>query len=221
MATFTPLATSTDFNASAYADMAAHITTAELTRIMVAATRTCENACGRRLAPFDQLVETTRLQDGDVEDVLPVGLPLPMQAQMGIDYANALSMPALVRFFQVRNYPGTFPDLWTGAIESFTISWSVQISPFTVPAQAIQFFPDTGLGTFNIGTFVPPGATGVITYSGGYTTVPDDLKQAALDMAAWHLARMLDPNSFDRDPDKLRDEALKILVAYGAGRERK
>lgn len=195
----------------------------DLSRIMNAATRACETACNTRFAPFTGLVESVRMQDVDVEDLIPASMPMPMQAQMGLDYARALTTSPLVRGFEVRVHPRQYPDLWlngtsgNGAqnITQIAINWNVQPAPFIVPANGIQFFPDTGVGVFVLGTFVPPGSMATITYSGGYSTVPDDLKQACLDMAASMIARMLDPNDGLHDPDVLRREALMKLEDYG------
>lgn len=222
--TFTPLATSADFKASAYANMASTLQNGELDRIMAVATRDCESACDNRMAPFT-LTESLRLTDTDVDDVIPNGIIVPPNAQLGLDYARALQTPTLIRGFQVRNYPKVYSDLWNAAAAtsvSITLTWAVQHQPFVILPTQIQFFPDTGLGQFTLGTFAPPGATALITYSGGYTTVPDDLKQAALHMAASELAHMLDPvDANGADPDKLRTLAIKRLRRYGAKFERK
>lgn len=215
MVTLSPLASSDLFKQSAYADMARKISGPELDRIMMVATRACESSITSRVAPFE-ITETTRLQDGDVEDVLAGSIPMTHQAQMGMDYSRALGIPAMVRNCSVRNYPKQFPELWTGAIVSVKVSWALQPAPFNIPLDGLAFFPDTGRLRFNVGAFVPPGSTGIITYTGGYTSVPEDLEQACLCMAAAALSKMLDPRESDLDPAAMRREAIEYLVPYGA-----
>lgn len=216
MPTLVPLASSADFNGSAYKDMAATLTSQELDRIMNAATREVETVCDNRFAPFT-LTESIRLTDTDVDDVIPNGIIVPPNAQLGLDYARALQTPTLVRGFQVRRFPPVFEDMWTGAVTGITLTWAVQYQPMVIMPTQIQFFPDTGLGNFTLGTFAPPGATAEITYTGGYSTIPDDLKQAALHMAAAEIADMLDPvEANNLDPEKIRVKAIRRLVPYGA-----
>lgn len=217
--TTTPLASITDFKNSAYANMAADIQDAELTRIMNAATRACEGETLTLLAPF-VTTENTRLQDTDIEDLLPAGITLPAQAQIGYDYAKSLNTPALVRSFSVRNYPRAYPENWTGSISSISIHWPAQVAPLVIAAGAWYLQADIGEAYFNLGTFTPPGAIAQVTYSGGYTTVPEDLLQACLHMAASILGRMLDPNEGLHDPNLLRREAVELLVRYGATKPR-
>lgn len=211
----TPLATYQDFNNSAYSNMAANISTTELQRIMNAATRACEAATKTRLAVFTT-TENTRLQDTDIEDMLPAGITLPAQAQIGVDYARSLNVPALVRSFSVRNYPRLYPENWTGSISAVSLHWPAQVAPLTISTNAIYYQADIGEAYFNLGTFTPPGAIAQVTYSGGYTTVPEDLLQACLHMAASILGRMLDPIDGLHDPNLLRREAVELLVSYGA-----
>lgn len=214
---FTSLASPIDWANSAYNNISNNITATELQRLLNVATRRCESECdGNRLAPFTGLVESERMQDGDVEDLVPGGIILPPLAQMAYDYTKALGISSLVRHFSVRCYPRVFPDMWTGAVAGINLYWPIQQSPMVVPPAAIHFEPETGLGYYTLGTFVPPGSTAEITYSGGYSTVPDDLKQACLDMTAHYLIRMLDPQDVVHDPQTLLDLALEALVPYGA-----
>lgn len=215
MVSFTPLASSADFQASPFADMVTGMAQAELDRTMAVATRAAEGLTKCLLAPF-QVTETTRLQDGDVEDLVPTGLPLPAQAQFGLSKASAMNIPSLVRHAWVRNYPRVHEDLWTGAIVSCDISWALQAAPFVVPADQIQFEADTGHIRFVVGTFTPPGTTAITTYTGGYTTTPDDLKQACLLLAAEQIVIAVDPADQAHDPDRLHTQAQRLLVPYGA-----
>ena len=214
--TVTPLATAAAFTSTAYSDMAAHLQAGDLDATMLKATRACETAARRRLAPFTGLVETQRLQDTDVEDALATAIPMPMQAQMNTDYARSLGYNQLVRHFWMREYPPLYPDLWTGSVTAISVFWSYSATAYTVPVSSVQFEPDTGHGRFQLGTFIPPGSTGSITYDGGYSSVPEDLEQACIVMAASILLKSLDPamNSTGHDPDQLRADAVALLDGY-------
>ena len=212
----TPLATSAQLNATAYKDIAAHLQSGDLDQKMLAATRACESACKRRLAPFTGLIETHRLVDTDVEDGAAVAMPMPAQAQMNTDYARALGYSQLVRHTWVNEYPPQFPDLWSGSITACNLFWSYQTTPYAIPVSALQYEPDTGHIRFVLGTFTPPGSTAQLTYSGGYATIPDDLNLACIVMAASMILKSLDPgaHSMAHDPDILRDEAIEMLDGY-------
>lgn len=212
----TPLATSAQFNLTPFQDLAKNLQAGELDNTMLRATRACESQCRRRLAPFTGLVETLRLVDGDVEDPIAVAIPLPGQAQINIDYSRALGYSSLMRHAWVREFPPLYQDLWTGSVSSVDIFWSYQSTAYTVPTTSLQYEADTGHIRFALGTFVPPGSTGKITYSGGYSTIPDDLVHACITMAASIIIKELDPraNASQHDPDLLRDEAVEFLDPY-------
>jgi hypothetical protein len=211
----TPLASSTQFNATAYKDLATHLQAGDLDATMLKATRACETATKHRLAPFT-LTESHRLVDTDVEDGMALALPMPAQAQMNTDYARALGYSQLVRHTWVNEFPELYPDLWTGAITACSVFWAYQAIPYVVPITSLQYQADTGHVGFILGTFVPPGSTGQFTYTGGFTTVPDDLGQACIVMAASIILKSLDPgaHSMAHDPDALRDEAIELLDGY-------
>lgn len=214
---FAPLASSADFQASPFAEMVTGMAQAELDRTMAAATRAAEGITRCLLAPF-QITETQRLQDGDVEDSITSGLPLPDQALFGLSKSRAMDIPNLVRHAWVHNFPRQHPDLWSGSLVSFQVSWALSVAPYVLNPALTQFEADVGHIRFTIGTFTPPGSTGVVTYTGGYTTVPDDLKQACLLLAAEQLAIELDPTAVQasRDPDVLHEKACRLLIPYGA-----
>ena len=210
----TPLATSNQFLAGAFADLAANLQPGELDGIMIEASRACEQVCGRRLLPFT-ITETCRLEAGDMDDFGGSEFPLPMQAQMGLDYSRALGITAMVRHTWVREYPPTLQDLWTGSVQSLNVYWPYQSAPYLIGGQALQYDVDTGHIRFLVGTFVPFGSVGYTTYSGGYSTVPADLARACKAMAASIIIKELDPNlGTAHDPDLLRDEAVEFLDGY-------
>ena len=216
--TLTPLATSAQFNGTAYADLATHLQAGDLDNTMLRATRACETVCKRRLAPFT-LTETTRLVDGDVEDAISAAIPLPAASQIQMDRASSLGYSQLVRHTWVREYPPTFQDYWTGGITTINVYWSYQQTPYAIPSTSYRYAPDTGHVRFLLGTFVPPGSEAEITYTGGYGTVPEDLVEATIVMAASMIIKSLDPTMREmaHDPDMLRDEAIELLDGYIRG----
>lgn len=211
----TPLASEDDFNSSALADLAVNLQPGELAQVMIDATRACEDACGRRLAPFT-ITETQRLDAGDLDDYGGTSIPLPMAAQMGLDYANALNVGQMVRHCWLREYPPRYQDLWAGSVGEVLIYWPYQSAPYNVPPNTVLYDVDTGHIRFLVGTFVPFGSTGSITYSGGYSTVPGSLARASKSMAGSIIIKELDPTAGNtgHDPGQLRDEAIELLDPY-------
>lgn len=217
----TPLATTNQFNLSAYQDLARDLQPGELEAVLTDATRACEDVCVRRLAPFAKL-ETQRIDAGDLEESGDMSFPLPMQAQMGMDYSRALGIGAMGRHLWLSEYPPTYPDLWAqpenpavGLITSIQVYWPYQSSPYLLGAGQWQHDVDTGHVRFLLGTFVPLGSVAYVSYTGGYATVPGSLKRAAITMAASMIIKELDPaNGSQHDPDLLRDEAIELLDPY-------
>lgn len=210
-----PLATVGDFNETPFEDLAAGFDARALNRLMLTATRRCESACDRRLAPFTGLVETQRADALDIEDALDAYVPLDPTSQLGFSRAQSLGSTLLVRHFWVREFPPRYPELWQGAMtdlhafRSFSGDQQIQIS-------TVQFEPDTGHCRFQLGTFIPPGTTLRFTYSGGYATVPADLVEACRFMAASIAVKWLDPESrtSGHDPATLLAEATEMLAPY-------
>ncbi|MEV6674575.1 hypothetical protein [Streptomyces sp. NPDC051162] len=178
-------------------------------------TRACESACDRRLAPFTSVTETQRADAMDVEDAMDAYVPLDPTSQLGFSRAQSLGSTLLTRHFWVREHPARYPELWTGSIGAITLYRSYSGAQ-TVTVNTVQFEPDTGHCRFQLGTFVPPGTTIQVTYSGGYATVPADLVQACQYMAASMAVKQLDPvdGRSGHDPDALRADALEMLAPY-------
>ncbi|MGH7743209.1 MAG: hypothetical protein ACREQ5_00095 [Candidatus Dormibacteria bacterium] len=210
-----PLATAADFNEGAFANLATGYTGQALTHIMLTATRACESACDRRLAPFTNLTETMRADGVDVEDALDAYVPLDPTSQLGMSRAQSLGSSLLTRHFWVREYPARYPEMWSGSIQSISVyrSFSGQQA---VDVPTVQFEADTGHVRFQLGTFVPAGSTILVVYSGGYGMVPADLMEACRFMAASTIVKQLDPvdGRSGHDPDALRAEAMEMLSAY-------
>lgn len=209
-----PLATSTEMQEGPFANLVSGYSQGAIDTLMQRATRMCESLCDRRLAPFQNIVETSRAQALDVEDALDAYVPLDPTSQLGFSRALSLGSTLLVRHFWVRHNPPLYPEMWAGSLASITLYRSfsgVQI----VNISQTQYESDTGHVRFQLGTFVPPGTTIQVVYSGGYTTVPADLVQACKTMAASIVVRELDPvQAGAHDPDLLRMDAEQMLDPY-------
>ncbi|MEV8324512.1 hypothetical protein [Kitasatospora sp. NPDC056731] len=211
----TPLASVANFTEGPFANLVSGYTTQAKSNLMLQATRACESACDRRLTPFTGLVETQRAEAMDVEDALDAYVPLDPTAQLGFSRAQSLGSTLLVRHFWVREFPARYPEMWSGAVTALSLARSYSGTQ-TVSPSTLQYEPDTGHVRFQLGTFVPPGTTIQVTYSGGYSTVPADLVQACQYMAASMAVKQLDPvdGRSGHDPDALRADALEMLAPY-------
>ena len=211
----TPLCTSATLESGAFADLVRNFSGPTLDHLMLRATRLCESAVDRRLAPFTNITETQRAAMLDVDDITEIPGPMEPSAQIGFSRAQSLGSSQLVRHFWLREYPPRYPEYWTGSITSIVLLRSYSGTQAVVP-NTTQYEQDTGHCRFQLGTYVPTGTTIVVTYSGGYTTVPLDLEQACEFMAASLVLKQLDPAQamHGHDPDALRMDALEILTAY-------
>lgn len=211
----TPLCTSAILQSGAFADLVRDFSGPTLDHLMLRATRLCESAVDRRLVPFTNIIETQRAAMLDVDDITEIPGPMEPSAQLGFSRAQSLGTSQLVRHFWLREYPPRYPEMWTGSITSITLLRSYSGTQAVVP-NTTQYEQDTGHCRFQLGTYVPTGTTIVVTYSGGYTTVPLDLEQACEFMAASLVLKQLDPAQamHGHDPDALRMDALEILTAY-------
>ncbi|GGX40662.1 hypothetical protein [Streptomyces noursei] len=211
----TPLASVASFSEGPFANLVSGFSTQATTNLMLQATRACESACDRRLTPFTNVVETQRADSLDVEDALDSYVPLDPTSQLGFSRAQSLGSTLMVRHCWLREHPPRYPEMWAGSITSINLlrSFSGQQA---VAASTLQYEPDTGHVRFQLGTFVPPGTTIQVTYSGGYSTVPADLVQACQYMAASMAVKQLDPvdGRSGHDPDALRADALEMLAPY-------
>lgn len=210
-----PLATAAQFQEGPFANLVSAFSNIAITNIMLTATRNCEAACDRRLAPFTNIVETQRADALDIEDALDAYVPLDPTSQLGFSRAQSLGSTLLVRHFWTREYPPRLPELWSGSISAINLYRSYSGSQI-VDTSTLQYEPDTGHARFQLGTFVPPGTTIQVTYSGGYQTTPADLVEACRFMAASIIVKQLDPvdGRSGHDPDALRTEAVSMLGPY-------
>jgi len=199
---YTPLASYADLSAGPLVAITSSFTGGEQTNLMTRASRALEVQAGRRLAQFSGLVETHTLQALDIDDA-EVGayVPLPESAVMGISRAQSLGISNLVRHLWLNQYPGDlWPELWLNATSPLSNIASIVVyrsfsGSETLDVSALQYESDKGHIRLALGTFAPQGSTAVITYSGGYATVPDDLKQLAIFKATEMALLDLDPEA--------------------------
>jgi hypothetical protein len=222
--TVEPLCSVGAFTAGAFSDLVIDYPPDALADVMVEATRKCEDATDRRLAPFTGLTETTRAAGIDPDEYGGVqGMPVSIQATLGQSEATALGMTNLVRHTWLSQYPPRYPDLWEPnpnmqvlVIRSY--GGTQQLSA----AQILDGPDDTGHVWFQLGQFIPVGSRIRVTYGGGYTVAtPGSLKRASEYIGASIVARELNPDSTQHDPDALYATGLKWLGPFmrdGGGR---
>lgn len=215
--TVTPLVTSAEFAATAFNDLSKNLQSGELDQIAIEATRAVEGIVGKRLAPFT-LTETHRAEGIDPDEYGDgvSSLPLDLPGTIGRSYASSLGAGALVRHMWLDSFAVAYPEFWTPyTVNSLTLVRSYGGSQAVVPTALIGPEPDSGHLWFQIGTFLPIGSLIRVNYSGGYTTIPGDLKRAAKAMMASIVIKELDPDiGSQHDPDLLRDECIEFLGRY-------
>jgi hypothetical protein len=214
----TPLATFAQLQEGAFADLVRSITNPQAqTDLMSEATRLCERAAGRRLAPFTGLVETERSTGIDPDEYIDAGnVPLDLAGTLGRSYAYAMGTTSLVRHGWLSQFAPHHPEFWTYTLQSITIHRSYGGDQLVNLANVRGPDPDTGHIWYPIGTFLPIGSLVTYVYGGGYSTVPADLVRAGKLMAAGIVVRELDPtmSSHGHDPDALTAEADAICADY-------
>lgn len=218
-----PLAQVADFQQTAFVDLAENLQEGELASILLQATRAVESETQRRLAPFT-VTEMHRATAADPDEYGTgmSGIPLDLSGAIGMSYAQALGGTAdQVRHFWLDQYAPQFQDMWGPyAITNVTILRSVGGSQTVQLAAGVEGpEADTGHVMLPLGTFCPIGSRVRITYTGGYSTVPQDLVAATVTWAASIIIRRLDPNmpGSAHDPGALRDEAIEHLIGYYRG----
>lgn len=212
-----PLASADDLVQGALADLARSAAPDYLDRVMIRATRACETEANRRLAPFT-MTETHRAHGVDPDEFSGgSALPLDLVGTVGRSYAYALGSANLVRHCWLREYAVRYPEMWQYSDVSIRIERSyggseqLALSGYQGPE------PDTGHVWFNLGKFIPVGSQIKVTYSGGYrVSIPSDLEQACIYMAAGILCRDLDPMNAQtgRSPEALEALAVSWLQPY-------
>lgn len=212
----TPLATFADLSSGPFADLVSGYSTPDAqNQLMIEATRACESACDRRLAPFT-VTETHRATGMDPDEYTDAAnLPMDIHGTIGWSYAMALGASTLVRHVWLNEFACRFPEFWSYSNIAVTIIRSYGGSQNMAVSQLVGPEPDSGHLWFQLGTFLPIGSLIRVTYSGGYTTVPADLVRACKYMAASIVVRELDPaQAGGHDPDLLYNNACKALKPY-------
>lgn len=194
--TATPLATRDDF--MSFPGMALLVRDMEVSavdRLMIRATRSIESRCDRRLAPFT-ITETARAEGVDTADTaVDAGWPLDLIAALGRSEAMAYGTTTLVRDLWLRQYAPVWPDLWAYSDISVQLARTYGDTENVLASSLEGPEADTGHLRFRLGTFIPVGTTIRVTYSGGYTTIPDDLNTACCYQAAKFAVRFAEPEN--------------------------
>jgi hypothetical protein len=204
----------------AFRDLVAAFSPEALADIMNEATRACETEIDRRLAPFTGLVESHRMTGIDSDEYAESSnLPLDMAGTLGMSYASALGSTSLVRHLWVEQYAPLYPEYWSYSDLSIEITRSYGGSQLFTVGNGNGFTgpePDSGHIWFTIGQWIPVGSYARVTYSGGYRTVPSDLRRACKYFAAAIICRELDPlqSNHGHDPDRLEALAVSWLSPY-------
>lgn len=212
----TPLCNWAQFTQGAFADLARNYTDASAqSAILLEATRMCEQAISRRLAPFTAMPETHRAQGMDPDEYTDsANLPLDLQGTLGRSYAASLGASNLVRHCWLNEFAPRYPEFWTYTDVSIAIVRSYGGSQVLTATNLVGPEADSGHVWFNLGLWIPIGSLVRATYGGGYTTMPADLVRAGKLMTASLIVRELAPTSQSRDPDLLHNEAVMALAGY-------
>lgn len=211
-----PLCSPLDLTSGAFADLTRAFPPNALESICEEASRMCESEAARRFMPFT-VTESLRADAVDPDELgaLTSGIPLDLTASLGISYATALgaSVGTLVRRLWLSESAPLYPDMW--AYSNVTVLATLSIGG-TQPLNVLRGpMPDSGLVWLHLGTFLPQGSLVEVTYSGGYQTVPADLRRAAKYLAASICCRELDPTmTGPHNADDLEALACKRLIPY-------
>lgn len=210
-----PLATTALMVEGPFSSLVSGYSAPALTNLMAKATRACETEVHRRLAPFS-ITETHRAEGIDPDEYTDAAnLPMDLQGTLGRSYAYALGASSLVRHCWLNEYATLYPEFWSYSNISVTIFRSYGGSQNVNSAtQIIGPEVDSGHMWFQLGMFIPVGSLFRVGYSGGYTTVPMDLVEACMYMAASIAVTELDPQDSEHDPEQLHTKALMRLSPY-------
>lgn len=187
----------------------------QLLSLMTRATRHIETRCDRRLAPFSGVTETTRADGVASDGVANDDVPLDLRSALGRAQSMAYGATDLVRDFWLAQYAPVYQDQWFYTVESIDLvtiygaDQSITVATIEGPEA------DTGHLRLQLGTFCPPGTTVRIKYSGGYSTVPDDLQLACIFQATKFLLLGAEPETRDKmSAAELDAEILTLIASY-------
>jgi hypothetical protein len=213
--TYTPLAVAADLTTfGSFSTLTRDFAAPAIDALMIRASRAVEARCDRRLAPFT-IVESRRADGIDIAGSISPGMPMDLPGVLGRSQAKAFGANSSVRDVWLREYAPTLPDLWTYANISIHM-----IRPYGGAADVLGAAlegpePDTGHLRMRLGTYVPSGTTLRITYSGGYSTIPEDLNLATVMTAAKFAILSAEPQMrTGMDTVELDAEILGLLVPF-------
>ena len=214
----TPLCTPEQLKDGAFADLVHGFSASAVADMLAEATRACETEVGRRLAPFTGLVESHRMSGVDPDEYSDsASLPLDLAGQLGRSWASSLNSGSdLVRHIWLHQCAPHYPEFWSYSDISISVTRSYGGAQAFVTGGFEGPDVDTGHVWFRLGTWLPIGTYATVRYSGGYTTVPSDLRRACKYMAAAIACRELAPlqANHGHDPDALEALAVSWLAPY-------
>ncbi|MEY9937297.1 hypothetical protein [Streptacidiphilus sp. MAP5-3] len=214
-----PLCTWAQLTEGPFSDLVRSWTSTQAqTDLLAEATRECEEHCDRRLAPFTGLIESHRAEGIDPDEYVDSGaMPLDLAGSLGRNWAASFGSTAMIRRVHLSEYAPRYPELWAYSDVTVQVVRSYGGSETVLPGNlTLGPQPDTGFLWFQLGQFIPEASELVITYGGGYQTMPASLVRAGKYMAASIAATELDPllQQHGHDPDFLRSKAEDILERY-------
>lgn len=215
--TVTPLATSDDFtNYGSFQTLVRDWTVeGAIDRLMIRATRSIESKCDRRLAPFT-ITESCRADGVDTNGPESAGWPLDLIAALGKSKAQAFGTGMLlVRDVWLHEYAPVYSDLWQYSDVSVVLARAYGDSENIAGNTLEGPEPDTGHLRLRFGTWDPVGTTVRVTYSGGYTTIPEDLNTATVLQAAKFAILSAEPQARKGFTlDQLDDQILDLCAPF-------
>jgi hypothetical protein len=211
----TPLCSYAQFTEGPFGDLVSGFPQSAVMDCLVEATRQCEDATGRRLAPFT-ITETMRASGIDPDESAGTqNIPMSIQGTIGMSYASALDTTNLVRHAWLAEYPPRYQDLWVYSDVTVTVVRSYGGTQSLSPGQILDGPDDTGHVWFQLGQFIPVGSRTRSTYSGGYVVAtPATLLRACKFIGASIAIDELHPENSEHDPDRLFALGLKWLKPF-------
>lgn len=215
--TVTPLAAFTDAQTwMAGAEILRNVTdpTAQ-TRLMAQATRSIENQCERRLAPFTGVTESQRAIGVDQGVLAGSDMPLDLTGALGRSQALAFSSTNMVRDIWLREYAPVLPDMWAYTVTQIQLVRAYGDTELVTPSSVEGPEPDSGHIRFRLGTFIPEATTVRVTYDGGYQQTPEDLQLACIYRAFKFAVVGSEPETRkDMSTAELDAEVLTLISPY-------
>lgn len=186
------------------------------TALMIQATRSIENQCERRLAPFTGLVESKRAIGVDTGILAGSDMPLDLTGALGRSQALAFNSTRMVRDIWLSEYAPILPDLWAYTVSEIKLVRAYGDTELVDPASIEGPYPDSGHFRFRLGTFVPEATTVAVTYAGGYSGgIPEDLQLACIYRAYKFAILGTEPEQRkDMSTAELDAEILTLIAPY-------